>query len=279
MSFVQRYNQTSGLWSYDDTQSFYNGLNHCFIYNVPLEFWWNTISSLYMKTIPLRQIVAYGNYYLSELSFHNNSPWTESEHSLFMQMYELYNLDFTQYAIVMTGKRSLMDIHEHAMKTLPNFRDMAYLYGNDSALTTGIGCNALYTEQSSVSNIMDMTCNEHVWAENSALSNLPTENEDESTVSQITRTNITSVSDKIFGDVNEIEDNLTLSQFTDPDVMDLSQLEEECNEDVMREDISYNFNDIFDNEIDIASVFHNETSDTLTCYCVSAVHCVCDQGF
>ena len=151
MFFNAKKTQNTDLWSYDDVQNFYNGLNHCFIYNIPLIYWWNTIHGLYMTNIPFRQIVSYGNYYLSEPSFHNQTPWTDSEHSVFMQMYQLYNLDFTQYAIVMNGKRSLVDIHEHAMQTLPNFSDMAYLCGNGSIFKT---------ETESEQPVIDMTCNE-----------------------------------------------------------------------------------------------------------------------
>ena len=265
MFFNAKKTQNTDLWSYDDVQNFYNGLNHCFIYNIPLMYWWNTIHGLYMTNIPFRQIVSYGNYYLSEPSFHNQTPWTDSEHSMFMQMYQLYNLDFTQYAIVMNGKRSLVDIHEHAMQTLPNFSDMAYLCGNGSIFKTETE-NITMSEQS----VIDMTCNEkNIWSESSALSSMVTEIEG----------NVTVVSDKIFGEVNEIEDNLTFSQFTDRNVMDPSVSEEECNEDTMDQAVSYDFNEVLDDDIDIAKVFHNESDDTLTCYCVSAFHCVCDQSF
>ena len=255
-------------------------------------YWWNTIHGLYMTNIPFRQIVSYGNYYLSEPSFHNQTPWTDSEHSMFMQMYQLYNLDFTQYAIVMNGKRSLVDIHEHAMQTLPNFSDMAYLCGNGSIFKTETESITM-SEQS----VIDMTCNEkNIWSENSALSSMVTEIEgnvtvvsdkifgevdeieDNLTLFEFRDPNVI-VSDKIFGEVDEIEDNLTFSEFTDRNVMDLSVSDEECNEDTMDQVVSYDFNEVLDDDIDIAKVFHNESDDTLTCYCVSAFHCVCDQSF
>ena len=175
-----------------------------------------------MTNIPYRQIVSYGNYYLSEPSFHNQTPWTDSEHSMFMQMYQLYNLDFTQYAIVMNGKRSLVDIHEHAMQTLPNFSDMAYLCGNGSIFKTETESITM-SEQS----VIDMTCNEkNIWSESSALSSMVTEIEGNVTVvsDKIFGEVDDIVSDKIFGEVDQIKYNLALSQFTDRNDTDQCQM-------------------------------------------------------
>ena len=153
-----------------------------------------------------------------------------------MQMYQLYNLDFTQYAILMNGKRSLIDIHHHAMKTLPNFSDMVYLHGNDYAFTAEMENKQLREQY--VDETMDMTCKEYnIWNE--------------------------KLSQDIFGQVNEVEDALTLSQFMGPEKTQLplpiAIIEDDvCMSPAVPVDqlIPSSFDDTFDSEVDIARIFH-----------------------
>ena len=85
----------------------------------------------------------------------------------------------------------------------------------------------------------------------------------------------------IFGQVNDVEDALTLFQFMGPENTTQLTLPVAIIEDdvCMSPAVSVSFDDTFNSDVDIARIFHNENDDTMTCYCVSAFHCECDKSY
>ena len=95
-----------------------HGLNAVFIDdNVIEDKWAFILQFLPTKTYP--QVAEFGLWYFFS-EYHNYDTWTENENKTFMEAFEIYGNNFVEINNYLPA-RSLMNVHAHAIETLPAF--------------------------------------------------------------------------------------------------------------------------------------------------------------